>query len=94
MTPPITTTTRRRQRKEFRVRLGERLRRRREIAQLTQSQLARKLPGQMDGGQISRWERGESFPTYANLLALARALGITEEELLAEDVPVPQRRAG
>lgn len=72
---------------EFRNRVGERLRRRREAAGLTQKQLARKLPGEMEGGQISRWERGESFPTYANVLALAHALGLTEEELLLEDEP-------
>ena len=71
---------------QFRERVGDRLRKRREAAGLTQSQLARMLPGRVDGGveagQVSRWERGESFPTYGNLLALARALGCTEEELL------------
>ena len=51
-------------------------------AGLSQGQLARKLPGDMEGGQVSRWERGESFPTYANVLALARALEVSEEALL------------
>lgn len=82
---------------EFRDRVGDRLRHRRNTAGLTQTQLARKLPGSMDGGQISRWERGESFPTYANLLALARALGCSEEELLCDPVdqqtPRARRRA-
>ena len=69
-------------RKEFRERVGGRIRERRAIAGLSQGQLARRLPGTVEGGQISRWERGESFPTYANLLALARALRVSEELLL------------
>jgi transcriptional regulator with XRE-family HTH domain len=71
-----------RQRRQFRERFGDRLRDRREVAGLTQTQLARKLPGTVEGGQVSRWERGESFPTYANLVALARALECSEESLL------------
>ncbi len=68
--------------REFRNRVGQRLRKRRIDAGLSQGELARKLPGKLEGGQISRWERGESFPTYANVLALARALGVSEEKLL------------
>ena len=69
--------------REFRARVGRRIRARRLAAGLSQSELARKLPGaKLEGGQISRWERGESFPTYANVLALARALGVSEERLL------------
>ena len=70
-------------RREFRERVGVRIRARRTEAGLSQSQLARKLPGHVEGSQISRWERGETFPTYANVLALARALGISEELLIA-----------
>lgn len=68
--------------REFRERVGHRIKARRVAAGLSQGELARKLPGKLEGGQISRWERGESFPTYANLLALARALGVSEERLL------------
>jgi transcriptional regulator with XRE-family HTH domain len=71
-----------RQRREFRHRVGERVRARRLAATLSQGQLARKLPGTVEGSQVSRWERGESFPSYANLLALARAFGVSEELLL------------
>lgn len=70
-------------RREFRDRVGDRIKVRRTAAGLSQSELARKLPGdRIEGGQVSRWERGEMFPTYANLLALARALGCSEELLL------------
>ena len=80
--------------REYRHRFGERLRRRREAAQLTQAQLARKMPGRVEGGQVSRWERGESFPTYANFVALARALGISEEVLLGPNEEPARRTRG
>lgn len=71
-----------RQRQEFRKRVGGRIRDRRAALEMSQGQLARKLPGTVEGSQISRWERGESFPTYANVLALARAFNVSEELLL------------
>jgi transcriptional regulator with XRE-family HTH domain len=71
-----------RQRQEFRNRVGGRIRDRRTALGLSQGQLARKLPGTVEGSQISRWERGESFPTYANVIALARAMDVSEELLL------------
>lgn len=71
-----------RQRQEFRKRVGGRIRDRRVALGMSQGQLARKLPGTVEGSQVSRWERGESFPTYANVIALARALGVSEEVLL------------
>lgn len=67
---------------ELRDRVGGRLRRRREAAGLTQAQLARRLPGTIEGSQVSRWERGASWPAYASIVALARAFGVTEEALL------------
>jgi transcriptional regulator with XRE-family HTH domain len=83
--------------REFRYRVGARIRARRVAAGLAQSELARLLPGRVEGGQVSRWERGESFPTYANVLALARALGVSEEALLCgageEDRPRRRRKA-
>jgi transcriptional regulator with XRE-family HTH domain len=68
---------------EFRQRVGARIRARRVELGLSQAGLARKLPGGVvEGSQISRWERGDSFPSYSSMLALARALGVTEELLL------------
>jgi transcriptional regulator with XRE-family HTH domain len=59
---------------------------------MSQGQLARKLPGNVEGSQVSRWERAESFPTYANVIALARALGVSEEVLLCGCSEGAQRR--
>ena len=85
-----------RQRQEFRQRVGGRIRDRRLERGLSQGQLARKLPGRVESSQISRWERAESFPTYANVLALARALRVSEELLLcgceSEEAHRPSRR--
>jgi transcriptional regulator with XRE-family HTH domain len=71
-----------RERQEFRKRVGERIRDRRVALEMSQGRLARKLPGTVEGSQISRWERGESFPNYANVTALAQALEVSEELLL------------
>ena len=65
-----------------RRRIGMRLLERRMAAGVSQARLARLLPGTVEAAQISRWERGESFPTYANVLALARALDISEDALI------------
>jgi transcriptional regulator with XRE-family HTH domain len=74
---------------EFRVRVGARIRQRRQAAGLSQNGLARKLPGNIDGSTVSRWELGKSWPTYPNLRALAKVFGISEEELIAGHVSGP-----
>lgn len=66
----------------FRTRVGERIRRERQAAALSQEALADLLPGTVGGSQVSRWERGEHFPAYDSIVALARALEVTEERLL------------
>lgn len=78
---------------EFRRRVGARIAARRQEAGLTQGQLGRQLPGEPGEGQVSRWERGESFPSYRYLTALARVFGISEEALLCEPDVKPRRRA-
>lgn len=51
---------------------------------LTQHQLAERLPEtSIDGQRISKWERGVNQPTADNLEALARALDTTVAELVA-----------
>lgn len=67
---------------EFRFRVGARIRARRLALDLSQEDLAAKLPGSIRGHTVSRWERGVAFPEYENLLGLAKTLGMTEEELL------------
>jgi transcriptional regulator with XRE-family HTH domain len=69
-------------RRDFRQRVGERIRARRLAARLSQRQLARRLSDSLEGSQVSRWERGLSFPSYGNVVALARALDVSEELLL------------
>jgi transcriptional regulator with XRE-family HTH domain len=80
---------------DFRHRVGARIAARRQEAGLTQTQLGRRLPGEPGEGQISRWERGESFPSYRYLTALARVFGISEEALLLgpEEERPARRRA-
>jgi transcriptional regulator with XRE-family HTH domain len=62
--------------------VGVRIRELRRAAGLTQAQLARQLPGLLEANQISRWERGRMYPSWANVEALAVVLGVTEEDLL------------
>jgi transcriptional regulator with XRE-family HTH domain len=76
---------------DFRHRVGARIAARRQEAGLTQTQLARRIDPGMDGGQVSRWETGASFPTYENIRALARALGVSEEALLCGLDEEPRR---
>jgi transcriptional regulator with XRE-family HTH domain len=80
-------------RREFRHRVGTRIRNRRIDAGLTQWQLGLKCRDAVEGGQVGRWERGASFPNYDHVVALARALKVTEEELLASDDQAMRRAA-
>jgi transcriptional regulator with XRE-family HTH domain len=58
------------------------LRRLREAAGLTQDGLGRAV--MMDGAEISRYERGERDPQLRNLVRLARGLGVTVADLIAD----------
>ena len=71
-------------RPDFRRRVGARIRGHRTIRGLSQGDLARRMGG--DVYTVSRWERGQSFPTYKHICALAKALDVTEEQLLTDDV--------
>ena len=51
---------------------------------LTQAQLADLL--NISNKTISRWETGEGYPEITLLSPLAKALGVTVDELLAEPV--------
>lgn len=48
--------------------------------QLTQRQLAERL--YVSDKAVSKWERGESLPSVALLMPLARCLGVSVNELL------------
>jgi transcriptional regulator with XRE-family HTH domain len=71
------------QRPEFRVRVGARIKERRLGMGLSQSALARLLPEPPEATTVGRWERGESFPTYANFVGLAKVFGVCEETLIS-----------
>lgn len=62
---------------------------------LSQGQLARALPGPpVESATVSRWERGESWPNYAHICALAELFRIREEQLIgdAAEAPAPDVR--
>jgi transcriptional regulator with XRE-family HTH domain len=65
----------------FRRRVGARIRKLRIEHGLSQRELARVL-GEVDSGQVSRWERGEALPSVPHLEALARAFGCAEERVI------------
>ena len=52
---------------------------------LTQAQLAEML--NISNKTISRWETGEGYPEVTLLSPLAKALGVTVDEMLAEPEP-------
>lgn len=61
---------------EMAMRIGARIRQRREELDLTQEDVARLMPGKTAGNQVSRWERGTNRPGDAQLAHLATALGV------------------
>ena len=62
--------------------LGEVLKRRRTECRMTQEFVAEALG--VSRQAVSKWESGASDPSTANLIALAKLLGTTPEELLKE----------
>jgi transcriptional regulator with XRE-family HTH domain len=73
----------------FRKSVGARIRAARDRRGLSQSALARLLPGPVEGRDISRWERGKNMPSWTNLRALADALEVTVAWLVGDDDDEP-----
>jgi transcriptional regulator with XRE-family HTH domain len=78
-------------------RLAEKLRRIRELLDLTQEQMADRLkhvetPPQP--GHVSEFERGKREPSLPYLLAVARLAGVTMEALVDDDLDLPNRLSG
>lgn len=67
--------------KEFRVKLGKRIKERRIELGLTQPQLAVRL-GSKDKQTINRYEKEGANPTIFNLIQIADALELKVDELL------------
>ncbi len=63
---------------------GEKLRRLREQANLSQNELAYKAGVRSGSSLVCRWENGTAAPNTANAIALARALGVKLEALYRE----------
>lgn len=72
--------------REHVIRMGERIRDRREERGLTQRELAELIPGKSDGNQVSKWERGEHRVSDDTLEHIARALEVDPSYFL---VPAP-----
>jgi transcriptional regulator with XRE-family HTH domain len=72
------------------VRIGRRIAEARDAADLTQAELAAKIPGKADGTQVSKWERGVHRPGDDTLEQIARALGKDVAWfLVAQEKPKP-----
>lgn len=65
---------------------AERLKRFRKAKNLTQQELADLLG--VSNKSVSRWESGGGYPDVALLAPLARALGVTVDDLLCDDPPL------
>ncbi|MBI1913497.1 MAG: helix-turn-helix domain-containing protein [Planctomycetes bacterium] len=69
-----------------------RLRELRSEAGLTQEQLAEKVGVKRDA--IARWERGAREPSWSNVVALVKALGVDANAFLQEPVTPPPTGPG
>lgn len=71
---------------EHRSRVGGRIAQAREAKGWSQRELARQLPGKVDGPSVSRWETGKVYPEQY-IDALAEALDVDVSYFLA---PAPE----
>lgn len=72
------------------MKLNEKILYYRKTARLSQEELAAQVG--VSRQAVSKWELGDAAPEVDKLLALARAFGVTTDELLSGDEP-PQREA-
>ena len=69
------------------MKLNEKIYYYRKAAKLSQEELAEAVG--VSRQAVSKWELGESTPELDKLLALARACGVTTDELLSDSEPQP-----
>lgn len=69
------------------MKLNEKILYYRKAVRLSQEELAARVG--VSRQSVSKWELGESIPEVDKLLSLARTFGVTTDELLSEDEPVP-----
>ena len=67
------------------MKLNEKILYYRKAAKLSQEELAAQVG--VSRQAVSKWELGDATPEVDKLLALARAFGVTTDELLSEDEP-------
>lgn len=70
------------------MKLNEKIYYHRKRAKLSQEELAAQVG--VSRQAVSKWELGEAVPELDKLLALARAFGVTADELLSESEPEAQ----
>ncbi len=73
--------------KSFGVRLGARVRARREALGMSQAELAEKVD--ISANYVGVLERGLKLPTLDTLVVLAKALGVPASELVGDARPDP-----
>lgn len=71
------------------MKLNEKILYYRRAAKLSQEELAAQVG--VSRQAVSKWELGDATPEVDKLLALARAFGVTTDELLSEDEPAGSR---
>ena len=64
--------------------VGERMKRERERAGLTQGYVATRMGPEIDQPRVSKWESGAAAPSLAQLFNYAEVCGAAPEELVAE----------
>lgn len=69
------------------MKLNEKILYYRKAAKLSQEELAERVG--VSRQAVSKWELGDATPEVEKLLALARAFGVTTDELLSEADPAP-----
>ncbi len=62
--------------------IGKKIAAQREVAGMSVEELAQTL--ELEVGEVLAWERGEAKPSSDNLLQVAIALNVTQDELLGE----------
>lgn len=70
------------------MKLNEKILYYRKAAKLSQEELAERVG--VSRQAVSKWERGDATPEVEKLLLLARAFGVTTDELLSSDGPKEQ----
>ncbi|MDE6841813.1 MAG: helix-turn-helix domain-containing protein, partial [Oscillospiraceae bacterium] len=71
------------------MKLNEKILYYRKAAKLSQEELAARVG--VSRQAVSKWELGDATPEVDKLLALARAFGVTTDELLSEGEPAGAR---